>query len=100
MAGGHRRTDLPDGIARGGSRLVWVSESGHVVGEDHPAAVLSDAQVDEMRDLHEDQRWGYKRLARRFRCSPSTVRAIVTYRHRVATRVRCRRVHGSQGGEG
>lgn len=73
-------------------RMVWVSESGHRVGQDHYNAVLSDEQVDEMRDLHEDHGWGYLRLSRRFGVSKGQVKRICTYQQRAATKARCVRI--------
>lgn len=63
-------------------RLVAVNDDGLLIGEDHPRAKLTDAQVDEMRDLREDDRWTIPALARRFGVSVSTVHAITTYQSR------------------
>lgn len=63
-------------------KLVAVNDDGLLIGEDHPRAKLTDAQVDEMRDLHEDHGWGMRRLARRFNCALSTAHAICTYQSR------------------
>lgn len=48
-------------------------------GQEHPRARLTDEQVAEIRDLHEQGGLGYKRLAARFNTSPSTIRNICTY---------------------
>jgi len=68
------------------------------VGEDHQNAVLSDAQVEAMRDRYEagvdgtGPRIGYKALAREFEVPKRTVRDIVNYRRRAAYPDRWKRV--------
>src|SRR4051794_9383294 len=64
------------------SKLVAVNEGGLRIGEDHPRARLSDAEVDEMRELREDQRWSLPRLALKFSVSVSTAHAICAYQSR------------------
>jgi hypothetical protein len=56
----------------------------HKRGEQHHNAVLSDAEVEEMRTLREyaPWLWSYGALADHFGCSESTARDIVTYRTR------------------
>jgi len=63
-------------------RTVAVNDQGLRIGEDHQRAKLTDAQVELMRDMHENQGVGYKRLARIFGVSPSHVRHICQYRKR------------------
>ncbi|TAL32084.1 MAG: hypothetical protein EPN98_14835 [Phenylobacterium sp.] len=58
------------------------------IGEDHPRAKLSDAQVEQIRDEYEEYpqghelHVGYRLLAKRWGISHSMVRNIVTYRRR------------------
>lgn len=66
-------------------KLVGIDARGYTVGEDHPQAWLSDADVDLIRQLHEEHGLGYRALARKFECSRSTIRDIVKYRRRFAT---------------
>lgn len=66
-------------------QLVGINEDGHAIGEWHPSAVLSDAEVEVMRDLHENHGWGYWRLAQKFGISKSAARDICLYRHRAQT---------------
>ena len=63
---------------------IKVNEAGRRVGETHHRSKLSDADVDLMRDLHEDHGLWYDRLSKRFGVAKSTVRDIVTYRHRIS----------------
>lgn len=61
------------------------------IGEDHHNAKLTDAQVEEIRDLY-DQRdpkgqrvYGYRKLAVRFGVDRMTIRDIVKFRRRACT---------------
>ena len=47
-----------------------------------PRQRLPDVTVDAARQLHEDEGWGYRRLARHFGVSYQTVRGWCTYRRR------------------
>ncbi|WP_059413433.1 hypothetical protein [Cupriavidus basilensis] len=57
-------------------RTVAVNDQGMRIGEDHPRAKLTDADVERMLQLRAEG-IGYKRLAAIFECSPSCVRYIV-----------------------
>lgn len=72
--------------------IVAISDRGRRCGEGHPKARLSDAQVDEMRDLNEGG-WGYKRLAARFQVPVGTVADICTYTRRVAIVAGAKRIN-------
>lgn len=50
-------------------------------GDEHPGAVLTDAEVDLVRDLHEAG-WSYSRLAEKFEVSKSTIAGICQCRRR------------------
>lgn len=43
---------------------------------------LDDDTVDRIRVMHEDEGWGYRRLARHFGASRDTVRSLCKYRRR------------------
>jgi hypothetical protein len=58
------------------SRLIGVNEKGHRVGEDHPQAVLTDAEVERLLTLHDEEGWGYSRLAKAFEISKSLAAQI------------------------
>lgn len=87
------------------SRLVACSEGtgkpnshGARVGEDHPQATLTNAQVEEIRDRFEaydvghPKHEGYLRLAKAFGVGRRTVRDIVHYRKRNVFPARWKRV--------
>ncbi len=62
------------------TRVVGLNDRGYPVGESNGKAKLTQALVNEIRDLHEvGLRLGYRRLARRFGIPRDTVRRICTY---------------------
>jgi DNA invertase Pin-like site-specific DNA recombinase len=66
-------------------RTLTLNERRYRIGESHHRAKLTDAQVDEMRELHEEHSVGYRTLAKRFNVSKRTVRDIVQYKTRAQT---------------
>lgn len=54
-------------------------QSARCAGQCHPKSVLTDHEVDLLRDMHEHSGWGYKRLAMKFEIAVSTVRGICKY---------------------
>lgn len=74
-------------------RLIGVNDAGRVIGEDHGRAVLTDADVERMRTLHEDSvnPIGYRRLAKMFECSVSLVKRICRYQIRCQVPARYKR---------
>lgn len=76
--------------------IFSVNERGLRIGQDHPRAKLSDAQVDEIRDLRERDHapWSISALARRFGVTRNTIWRIVTYRTRAQTPAGYRRPGG------
>lgn len=69
-------------------RFVQLNDVGHIIGEDHPGAKLSDEDVEAIRDEYEagldgtGPRIGYMRLAKKWGTSKSTIRGILTYQKR------------------
>lgn len=63
-------------------RMVAINDKGIRIGEDHPGAKLTNADVERLLRLREETSWGYKRLAEIFDVSPSQVRRIVQGTHR------------------
>lgn len=53
--------------------------TGHIQGEQHHRAKLTDAEVAEMRELHEQAEIGYKTLGKMFNCPKGTARNICQY---------------------
>lgn len=66
------------------TKMLALNEKRYRIGESHHRARLTDDQVDAIRELHEDEHnpWGYRRLAKHFNVSKSTVRDICQYRIR------------------
>lgn len=84
------------------SRVVGLAFSGgryRRVGEGHHRAVLTDAQVDELRALREDQRWTLEALARRFGLTRSAVGRLCRYERRATTPERWLRVETLQAAQ-
>lgn len=79
-----------------GSRMVGVNEQGCRVGEDHPRATLTNAEVDLIHELRNPtdgaQALSYGEIARKFEISKGTVFDIVRGRRRVAYATAWRRV--------
>lgn len=65
--------------------VVAVNERGKRIGQDHPAARLTDQEVELMRQLHEEHSMGLTALARMFDVTKKAVWQIVTYRLRAQT---------------
>lgn len=65
--------------------VVAYNELGRRIGQTHHRAKLSDAKVDEIRELHEEQRWSYSRIAAMVQISKSAVAMICQYRRRADT---------------
>ena len=62
-------------------RTVGVTERGDRVGQDHPRAVLTDAEVLLVLAMHAEG-WGYRRLAAKFEVSRASIRDVVKGRRR------------------
>lgn len=65
-------------------RMVAVNDRGHIIGEDHPMARLSDEDVALMRALH-DEGLSSAMIARKFEVDRRTAHSIITYRRRAET---------------
>lgn len=55
---------------------------GRRIGEEHPNAVLTDGEVELMRQLREVDGWTWDRLVEKFEVPKRTVRDICNYRRR------------------
>lgn len=51
-------------------------------GQRHPRAVLTDHEVELIRQLHERDGWGYNRISKVFGVPKRTVRDWLTYKFR------------------
>lgn len=72
--------------------VVALNEQGKRIGESHHNARISDAMVDRIRELHEDEGFGYRRIARILDIPLTTVRKIYYYERRAQTPVRWKRI--------
>lgn len=79
-------------------KLVACNERGERVGEDHQHAVLTNAQVEEIRDRYEAypdghaRHEGYRMLARAYGVSKRSIRDIVHYQKRNVWPARWKRI--------
>jgi hypothetical protein len=78
-------------------RVVAVNEHGYRIGETHHNARIPDAIVEQIRDRHEDDGWGYLKLSREFGIALTTVRKICTYERRAPTVIRWKRMAVQHG---
>lgn len=65
-------------------RKVAVNDAGLRIGEDHPNAKLTDAEVERIRSLHEDG-MSYEALAEKFEVSKWAIGRICRYERRAQT---------------
>jgi len=61
---------------------VAYNDLGRRIGEGHPRARLTDAQVREIREQHEQLGLGYRNLARRLGLKVWTVKKILNFERR------------------
>ena len=73
-------------------KTVAVNEAGLRIGEDHPNAKLTDAEVERIRSLHEGG-MSYETLAEKFEVSKWAIGRICRYERRAQTPVDFKRVH-------
>lgn len=81
-------------VAAGGlgmAKLIGVNDKGLRVGEDHQRAKLTDQDVERMRQLHEVDGIGYRRLCKMFEVSHTAVRRICNYEMRNQAAVKFRK---------
>lgn len=63
-------------------KLIPVNESGHRIGEGHHKAKLPDTVIKYIRDLHEYDGLGYRKIAKLLKIPRSTVQKICNYTRR------------------
>lgn len=73
-------------------QVVALNDGGYRIGETHHRAVLTDHEVDLLRELREEG-FSYDWLAEKFEISIWTVGRICRYERRAQTPARYRRVH-------
>lgn len=77
-------------------RTVTVNEQGLWIGEDHPRAKFTNAEVELMRKLRESG-MTHKEIAEKFGASPHTVGRICRYERRTGVAAGERKVHIPDG---
>ncbi len=73
-------------------RTITVNEAGLRIGEDHPGAKLTNAEVEAIRQLHESG-LSYAALAEKFDVSKWTIGRICRYERRNQIPYRTKTVH-------
>lgn len=65
--------------------IIAVNELGYRIGESHHRARVPDEVIDQIRDLHEEQGIGYRKLAQMFGLRRCYVQQICNYTRRAQT---------------
>lgn len=73
-------------------KTVAVNDVGLRIGEDHPNAKLTDAEVEMIRQLHEEG-VSYEHLAEKFEVSKWAIGRICRYERRAQVPADFKRVH-------
>ena len=74
--------------------VIGMNENGYRIGMSHQNCTISQEIVDKMRDMHEDEMVGYRRLSAIFGIRRSTVQKICKYYIRAQTPYKWRRING------
>lgn len=77
-------------------REVAVNEAGLRIGEDHPNAKLTNAEVELIRSLHEDDGMSYEAIAEKFDVSKWAIGRICRYERRAQITVRWKKLQEPQ----
>ena len=73
--------------------IIRLNAQGLRIGEDHPNAVLTDHEVELIRVMHEEEGFGYGRLAAIFGVSKTCIQGVCIYRRRAQTVEKWKEVH-------
>ena len=73
-------------------KTVAVNDAGLRIGEDHPNAKLTDAEVERIRSLHESG-MNYETLAEKFEVSKWAIGRICRYERRAQIPANFKNVH-------
>lgn len=66
-------------------KYVATNDRGYRIGQDHHGSKLTDAEVEQIRDLHEFAGWPYRSIAREYGTSKSCIAEICRYEKRCQT---------------
>lgn len=72
--------------------FVAVNEQGYRIGMSHHNARLPDDVIDKIRDMHEDNGIGYRKLAKIFNIPLSNIKKICKYERRAQTPDRWKKI--------
>lgn len=72
--------------------MVAVNENGYRIGPSHHNARLSDETVDKIRDMHEIEKIGYRKIAKILDISRHVIAKICRYERRAQTPDRWKKV--------
>lgn len=72
-------------------KLVAIGENNRRIGEDHPKAVLTNAQIDQVFDMRE-RGMSYGQIAMRLKVSKASIRDILSCRTRSQWAVRFKEI--------
>jgi hypothetical protein len=85
-----------------GTRLIALNDRGNPIGEDHPRAKLTNAEVELIHELANPtdgaKPLSQREIARKFEISRGTVGDIMSFRRRAVYAVGWRRVQVTLGG--
>ena len=72
--------------------IIGLNENNRRVGQDHPKSTHPDHIVDKARDYHENQGFGYKKIAKMLGVRLSTVKDWLKYKTRAQYATKWKRV--------
>lgn len=72
--------------------IVAVNELGYRIGSSHHNSRIPDETIDKIRDLHEEEKIGYRKLAKMFGLPRSYIQKVCNYERRAQTPDRWKRV--------
>lgn len=75
--------------------MVAINERGCRIGATHHNAKVPDEIVNRIRDLHEDQGVGYRRLAKMFNLKRAFVQKVCKYRIRAQVAAAWKKVNNA-----
>ena len=81
-----------------GKKLIGVDEKGYRIGESHPKARLTDAQVEQIRTLYEEGFVGYRALAKWYGVPRTTIAGICSYTRRLGVLAAFKEAKANSGG--
>ena len=73
-------------------QFVAVNEQGYRIGASHHNARLPDEVIDKIRDMHEDEEVGYRKLSKIFDIPLSTIKTICQSERRAQTPDRWKKI--------